>query len=187
MSDLQHNDVDYKLILRYLESGELPVDDKLARQIVFESEQFILEHDILYHIFHPRTKRLDQVSPVVKQLCVPRVFREKLFYSYHDKNCHLGQDRLYNTLKMKYWCPKMYTSVLEYVKSCEICQKTKTSKHRKKVPLKPLEVVEPFSRIQLDFIGFLKNVRRISIFSSLLTVRHCGWRFLPLNLRQLKR
>jgi len=67
--------------------------------------------------------------------------------------CHVGQDRLYNTLKAKYWFPLMYSSVLTYVKSCEICQKTKASTHRKKAPLKPLEVVDPFGRLHLDFVG----------------------------------
>ena len=35
----------------------------------------------------------------------------------------------------------------------ETCQKTKTSPHRRKAPLKPLEVVEPFGRLHLDFVG----------------------------------
>ena len=32
-------------------------------------------------------------------------------------------------------------------------KKTKTSQHRKKAPLKPLEVVEPFGRVHMDFVG----------------------------------
>jgi len=73
--------------------------------------------------------------------------------AYHDNNCHVGQERLYNSLKMKYWFPWMYSTVLQYVASCELCQRTKTSPHRKKAPLKPLEVVEPFGRVHMDFVG----------------------------------
>ena len=73
--------------------------------------------------------------------------------AYHDNNCHVGQERLYNSLKMKYWFPLMYSTVLQYVASCVICQRTKTSQHRKKAPLKPLEVVEPFGRVHMDFVG----------------------------------
>ena len=47
----------------------------------------------------------------------------------------------------------MLCYVLEYVASCDICQKTKTSQHKKRAPLKPLEVVQPFGRVQLDFVG----------------------------------
>jgi len=54
---------------------------------------------------------------------------------------------------MKYWFPLMYSTVLQYVASCALCQRTKTSQHRKKAPLKPLEVVEPFGRVHMDFVG----------------------------------
>jgi len=42
---------------------------------------------------------------------------------------------------------------VQYVSSCDLCQKSKTSQHRKRAPLKPLEVVEPFGRVHMDFIG----------------------------------
>jgi len=37
-----------------------------------ESENFVIENAILYHVFSPRTKRLDKMTPIVRQLCVPR-------------------------------------------------------------------------------------------------------------------
>jgi len=43
--------------------------------------------------------------------------------------------------------------VIQYVASCALCQKTKTSPHRRRAPLKPLEVVEPFGRVHMDFVG----------------------------------
>jgi len=156
---LQRQCPDFVPIFNYLEKGQLPEDDKEARKIVIEAEQFFIHDDVLYHILHPRTKGLDKLHPIVKQLCVPRRLREGLMIAYHDDNCHIGQERLYNTLKLKYWYPFMYTSTLAYVASCEVCQKTKTSTHRKKAPLKPLEVVEPFGRIQMDFVGPLPVTR----------------------------
>ena len=153
MSELQRQCLDFIPIFDYIENGVLPEDDKAARKLIFESEQFVIDDGILYHIFHPRTKRLDQIFPVVKQLCIPRSLREQLMISYHDDNCHIGQERLYNSLKMRYWFPLMYSSVLPYVASCETCQRTKTSPHKRKAPLKPLEVVEPFGRLHLDFVG----------------------------------
>jgi len=41
--------------------------------------------------------------------------------------------------------------------SCKVCQKTKSSKHKKKAPLKPVQVVEPFAPIQLNFVGPFKE------------------------------
>jgi len=57
------------------------------------------------------------------------------------------------TLKQKYYFPQMYTSVIEYVSSCETCQKTKTSSHLRKAPLAPIPIVEPFGRVHIDHVG----------------------------------
>jgi len=150
---LQRQCPDFIPIFDYIEQGKLPVDDKAARKLILESENFVIENAILYHVFSPRTKRLDKMTPIVRQLCVPRSRREQLLRAYHDELCHIGQERLYNSLKAKYWFPFMYSSVLDYVRACEICQKTKTSKHQKRAPLKPLEVVPAFCRVHIDFFG----------------------------------
>jgi len=42
---------------------------------------------------------------------------------------------------------------MTYVSLCETCQRTKTSKHNKHAPLKPLDIVEPWGRVHLDHIG----------------------------------
>ena len=143
---LQRECPDYKPVFEYFEYGVLPTDEQQARRLVMESERFIIDDGVLYHLFHPRSKRMCEMRPVIKQLCIPKILREDIMKAYHDYNCHIGQDRLYNTLKVKYWFPFLY-SVLQYVASCDLCQKSKTSQHRKKAPLKPLEVVEPFGRV----------------------------------------
>jgi len=153
VQQLQRECPDYKPVFEYFENGVLPIDDQQARKLVMESERFIIDDGVLYHLFHPRSKRMGEMRPVIKQLCVPKILREDIMKAYHDHNCHIGQDRLYNTLKVKYWFPFLYSSVLQYVASCDLCQKSKTSQHRKKAPLKPLEVVEPFGRVHMDFVG----------------------------------
>jgi len=146
---------DFIPIFNYIEQRKLPVDDKAARKLILESENFVIEQGVLYHTFSPRSKRLDQMTPIVHQLCVPRTNREQLLRAYNVELCHIGQERLDNSLKAKYWFPLMYSSVMEYVRSCETCQKTKTSKHQKRAPLKPLEVVPAFCRVHIDFVGLL--------------------------------
>ena len=42
-------------IYNYVLNNELPEDDKLARKIVLESDQYGMRNDTLYHIFSPRT------------------------------------------------------------------------------------------------------------------------------------
>jgi len=138
----------------------LPDDDKAARKLVFEAEHFVIKDFILYHIFHPRTKRLHEVKPIIQQLCVPNVLREELLTAYHDNNAHVGRERLYDALKHKYYFPYMYSSVIEYVSSCHICQRTKTSWHMKKATLKRLEIQPAFHRLHLDFVGHLPKTTK---------------------------
>jgi len=96
---LQRQCPDFIPMFDYIEQGKLPVDDKAARKMILESENFVIKHGVLYHTFSPRTKRLDQMTPVEHQLCVPRTRREQLLRAYHDELCHIGQERLYNSLK----------------------------------------------------------------------------------------
>jgi len=52
----------------------------------------VIDNGILYHLLCPRTKRLDKMMPVIQQLCLPKVLREKLMIAYHDDQCHIGQE-----------------------------------------------------------------------------------------------
>ena len=106
----------------------------LAKRVILETEHYVFINDTLYHLYQPRSKGLDRIMPVVEQLCIPRSLREVLLRAYHDDNCHVGHARLYQTLKMKYYFPQMYSDSLRYVKSCHLCQRTKTSTRSRKAP-----------------------------------------------------
>jgi len=85
---LQREWPDYVHLMAYLTDGALPDDDKLAKKLGLEAEQCALIDGVLYHLYHPRSKGLDKLSPVVRQLCVPRSLHATLFQNYHDQNCH---------------------------------------------------------------------------------------------------
>jgi len=150
---LQHQSTDLQPILNWLEDSILPDTDKEARRVILQSEHFQIVDGLLYHLHHPRKKRLNEIKPVIQQLRVPQALREELLIAYHDNNAHIGRERLYDTLKQKYYFPEMYTSVIQYVSSCSICQKTKTSPHIRKAPLSPLPSLPPFGRVHCDHIG----------------------------------
>ena len=150
---LQCESRDLRPILDWLRDGRLPDIDKDARRVILESENYQIVDGVLYHLHFPRTKRLGEIKPVIQQLCIPETLRHELLVAYHDNNGHIGRDRLYDTLKNKYYFREMYISVHEYVSTCVECQKTKTSPHRKKAPLSPLPIGDPFSRMHLDHLG----------------------------------
>jgi len=40
---------DLEPLFDYIEKGQLPTDDKAARKLILESENFVIEHGVLYH------------------------------------------------------------------------------------------------------------------------------------------
>jgi len=153
IQQLQHESKDLQPILDWLKHGILPQSDKEARQLILRSEHFQIIDGVLYHLHFPRSKRLNEIKPILHQLCVPDVLREELLIAYHDNNAHIGRERLYDTLKQKYYFPQMYSSVIEYVGACDNCQRKKSSPHLRKAPLAPLPIVEPFGRVHIDHVG----------------------------------
>ena len=144
---------DFHDMSEYIESGSLPDDDIGARRVVIESEHYTIVDGILYHLHTPRMKNRHKVTPVVQQLCLPRTLRDEVTKAYHDNNAHIGFDKLYETVRGKYFWPRMYADLSEYVKSCRDCQETKRPVHSRKAPLKSLPVEDVFSRFHLDFLG----------------------------------
>ena len=69
---------DFKNIYEYVEEGELPNNARLAKRIVAEADQYIIDDEgILYHIYTPRTKGVTKAGRLITQLAVPRINREE--------------------------------------------------------------------------------------------------------------
>ena len=149
----QHQCSDFRHIFAYLETGELPDDNTVARRTVFESEQYTIISGTLYHLYAPRQKGKDKINSVVQQLCIPSTLRDDITKAYHDNNGHIGFDKLYESIRNKYYWPRMYAELSEYVKNCSECQQAKRPVHKKKAPLKPLPVEDVFARFHLDYLG----------------------------------
>ena len=111
----------------------------------------------LYHLHTPRQHRKNQTCSVIRQLCLPRSLTNEVTKAYYDNNSHIGFDKLYETIRAKYFWPRRYADLSEYVRSCIECQQTKRPTHSKKAPLKSLPVEDVFSRFHLDHLGPLPS------------------------------
>ena len=141
-------------LIAYLRDGELPAqNDALARKIVIQSDYYVYEDNILYHLHSSRRKRLNQIDPVVKQLVIPRSLREHILKAYHDENSHVGTDKMYETIRNKFFWINLYSDVHLWTKSCLACQAGKPTKQAK-APLKSLQI-EPtiFERFHIDHLS----------------------------------
>ena len=144
----------------YVANNELADDDKLARRIVLESDQYGMRNDTLYHIFSPRTKGVLRMDKLINQVVVPVKLRSQILSEYHDSlvgGGHQGFDRTYHAIKSKYYWNDMYADVDKYVRQCRECQQAKRNYQGKPAPLHPLPVATVFQRWHMDFLGPLKK------------------------------
>jgi hypothetical protein len=104
----------------YLLDVSLPDDDKKVRTVILQASEFTLENGILWHVYTPRTRKLDRAYSVIKRICLPEKFRNQAAYTLHDSDCHAGTDRPFALVRLKYYYPGQYTHLREHVLSCEV-------------------------------------------------------------------
>ena len=142
-------------MLKYLEKGELPSEEKVARRLMRESQDFVVTHTgTLHHLYYPRTKGV-QAERVIRQLVVPEVLRNDILLAFHDSLLagHFATERTYQAIRLRYYWPGMYTDIERYCRSCVPCQKAKRQIHVPKPELKPLPRGTLFSRWHVDLMG----------------------------------
>lgn len=153
---MQKDCPDFKPILEYLLTDDLPDEDKMARKAVFESERYQILSGILFHFDQRRSKKLDGNQKYTKQLCIPKVLRNDVLRSYHDSLAgggHLGVDKVHESIRLKYWWPTIYADVETYVKTCNRCQMAKRNYNKFNPPLGTMPPVKRFERWQIDILG----------------------------------
>jgi hypothetical protein len=160
----QPNSQDFADIFKYLKDGKLSTDPKIARRTVAEAQDFILENNALYHLFTPRTRHLHRAYAVIKQLCIPKQFRNYIVTELHEKTAHIGFDGVYAMSPMKYFWPRAYSDLKHHVITCLTCQKCKREVHPLQVPVGTLPTPLPLTRFHMDFLD-IERVKRQAIYS----------------------
>ncbi|TID16590.1 hypothetical protein E6O75_ATG11708 [Venturia nashicola] len=82
--------------------------------------------------------------------------RQELLRLYHDDAFagHFGVARTHDLLARKYFWTHMSRDVDEYVKTCEVCQRTKVKRHAPFGDLQPLPQPEgPWQELTMDFMS----------------------------------
>jgi len=90
------------------------------------------------------------------RLCVPASKRVEIIKESHDQlteGAHEGYHKTYNRIAAGYYWPKMSRDIHLYVKTCDICQKSKPKKHAPYGLLQPIPIPSrPFEVVTMDFI-----------------------------------
>ncbi|KAJ8349445.1 hypothetical protein SKAU_G00245750 [Synaphobranchus kaupii] len=86
---------------------------------------------------------------------VPRQWRITMMQHAHDEPCggHRGEQSTISMLRQVAYWPKMWTDVKDYVNSCLTCCKFQPVLPRHRAPLQSTPTTQPWSHIQIDWIG----------------------------------
>lgn len=111
---------DFGPMYNYLLSGTLRTDERHARRLIYESENYILKDCLLWLLYTPLTCKLDRAYTLVKRFCVPRNLQAQIATGLLENNLHLGFQRLYATARMRYYFPNMHAFLKELVFTCQV-------------------------------------------------------------------
>lgn len=174
LAQLQKECDDLKRLILYLETGDLPDNEKLARKTIYESENYFLDNDILIHMVNRKQKRKNLQYPTNEQVAVPESLRVKIVKFYHEAG-HKNFDRTYQSIKEKYYWSSIYTDTRKQVRACEFCQRTNPATHVKRAPLKPWEIGKVWDRIHCDILGPLPSGSHTYKYALLLVDSFSRW------------
>ena len=111
--------------------------------------RFEVVNDLLYRV-HQSDKQ------VTRQLVVPTGYRTQILRLGHEipMSGHQGCRRTKLRVQSEFYWPGIYKEVNQYVKSCDICQKTAQKGRTTKAPVQPVPIVtKPFSKVAIDLVG----------------------------------
>ena len=95
-------------------------------------------------------------------LVVPQSYRQRAMEGCHDQVGHLGQDRVLDLLRDRFYWPGMHADVVSYINSCPRCLRRKSQQD--KAPLMNIETSQPLELTHLDYLkiepskGNIENV-----------------------------
>src|SRR3954465_13761529 len=157
----------YYNLLRYLDDLTLP--DHLStdehQRIKTQSRHYLVRDGLLYKRNRQKPERPLQVVKVTEV--------ELILYNMHSDHLagHFAFDRTFQRTVIRYYWPQMGDDIKNYIQACQTCQKF--GGNRRKEPLHPIRVGEPYDRVGIDLIGPLpvthRNNRYIIVMVDYLT------------------
>ncbi|CAM5139039.1 unnamed protein product [Natator depressus] len=124
-------------------------------------ERFLWEKGFLYREWAPPGE--GESCGIRRQLVVPQKYRRKLLSLAHDIPLagHQGIRRTRQRLLQNFYWPGVFTTVRQYCRSCDPCQRVGKARDKGKAALRPLPIIEePFQKVAMDIVGPLSKTTR---------------------------
>ena len=159
---LHREDSDLLDIIYYLESIELPSDDKKAHSMLLPIDSFFLnDHGILCHLWTPGKRRVQRLCV---QIVIPAALRHEVLVACHD-HCtasHLGITKI----RLRYYWPHIFKDIEHWCNSCVDCSMKKIPRRHRRAPLLPIPVEGAFDRVAMDIIRPFQTCMMRTVTSS---------------------
>nr|XP_015840034.1 PREDICTED: retrovirus-related Pol polyprotein from transposon 17.6 [Tribolium castaneum] len=168
MSDLKQHQSDDPVLSQIIankQSGAAAPDARTQRVW----SQYNFTNNVLVH----RSQNSNDVC-----LAIPESLVIKLVDYHNQLLGHFGATKVYNSMKREYYWPNMYRTIKKRLRSCDLCQKTKSSNHPHQGPLTPILYDHIGDLVCVDFYGPLPTGRLgasyvfvvIDVFSKFLKI-----------------
>ena len=143
LSHRQCQDPQLADIILYHESGELPQDEKRARELVLMSSSYTVLDGVLYRVEPDKTLKI----------IPPAVSRHPLFLEAHQGafSGHLREAKIHGQLSKHYWWPRMRRDIAHWCWACLTCA-SRSVGSPVRPPLIPIPVGGPFDRVGVDVL-----------------------------------
>jgi hypothetical protein len=174
--DTQMQDPHLCPMIEYLKSKKLPEDMNSANKIKIDSSSFMLENNLLFHIWIPTNTNKNM--NVRKQLVVPSILRQTIMSECHDSYSggHFGTDKTFNKIRDRFWWVTMFKDVDAYCKSCIICQNRRIPRREQSTALMSTPIADgPFERWGVDIVGPLPETRNGNKYIVVFTDSFTRW------------
>ena len=137
----------YQQIYRYLKTGEVPEEWTVKQITTFkkQSTHYLIQNNLLF--------RRNNKNPMEPLKVIKSTELESILHNLHSNilSGHFGIEATYNRARTRYYWPKLYKTITEYIKSCDTCQRQgKPIPHEE---LHPIQVGKPFDRVGIDIVG----------------------------------
>ena len=152
--EAQKADPYLQVVRDYLLKQDLPTDNKLARDVQLQSNDFLLIEGVLHHISYLNGKG-HKTNRTKLQLAVPSSYVFEVLKANHD-SVLVGHPGIHNTIimiKEHYYWKTLNSDVTNYVKSCQKCNAIKDPPAKLKQKMVVSEPVGLFHTVACDIIG----------------------------------
>ena len=147
----QKHDPLYGPLAQYLESGTLPQDPQLLKQVITLADYTLLHNEAIYRCPTQKTNReLRAYRLVIPQSCVPKILQ--MLHSDFPAQ-HFGILKTFHAARKRFYWPNMYRDIQTYIGSCTVCLENKRSQHRANPPMSLYDKVDIASMWHCDLLG----------------------------------